>query len=75
MQKFKIVILVLLSLISIYALYSAIGYLVLGLKTPYLLGETTTHFTGMFIMAISFFLGFIALLVTIIFVIKWLKKK
>ena len=71
----KIVLLVILSLVSLYTLYSAIGYLVLGLKTPYLLGNTTTHFTGMFIMSGSFFLGFVATIVAIIFVIKWLKKK
>jgi len=74
MVKFKKIMLVLLSLATIYTLYSTIGYLVLGIKTPHLVGATTTNFTGMFIMSATF--GGITLLLVagIIFFSLWLKK-
>ena len=74
MKKFKIILLVILSLATLYTLYSTIGYLILGIKTPYLVGATTTHFTGMFIMSATFGVVTILLVTSIIFVAKWLKK-
>ena len=74
MAKFKVSLLVVISLATLYTLYSTIGYLVLGLKTPHLVGATTTNFTGMFIMSATFGGITILLIIGIILVAKWLKK-
>ena len=76
MRVFKIVLLSVLSVIDAYLLYSTIGYLVLGINTPPIIGEKNTVFMGMYIMSITFFVLF-ALLTTIIIIlaIKFYKKK
>lgn len=76
MKYAKIIILSVLSLVDLYVLYSAIGYLVLGIKTPKIIGETNTTFTGMYIMSITFALIFICLTGVIIFLgVKFYKRK
>ena len=74
MVRFKQILLIILSLATLYTLYSTIGYLVLGIKTPHLVGATTTNFTGMFIMSATFGIITILLVIGIILVAKWLKK-
>ncbi len=76
MKYAKIIILSILSIIDLYVLYSAIGYLVLGIKTPKIIGETNTTFTGMYIMSIVFTLIFLCLTGVIVFLaVKFYKKK
>ena len=76
MKAFKITLVAILSLLDIYLLYSAIGYLIIGIKTPIIIGNGNTVFMGMYIMAITFSVLF-ALLTTIIIIMsmKFFKKK
>lgn len=76
MKAWKIVIVSILGLIDAYLLYSFIGYLVLGIRTPKIIGEPATTFMGMYIMSITFFVLFAVLsAVLIILCIKFFKKK
>lgn len=76
MKAFRITMLVLLSIIDTYCIYATIGYLILGIQTPKIIGNTTTTFTGMYIMATTFFLfTLIATLFIIIISIKLRKSK
>ncbi|MGN0961345.1 MAG: hypothetical protein ACI4PF_04010 [Christensenellales bacterium] len=75
MKAFRITMLVLLSLIDAYCLYATIGYLIIGIQTPKIIGNTTTVFTGMFIMSGMFLLfTLIATTLIIIIAIKLRKK-
>ena len=49
-----------LSAAEIYLLYAAAGSLVKAVNTPLLYGASETFFTGMYIMAASFFAGALA---------------
>lgn len=72
----KIIIVVILSLIDLYLLYGTIGYLVLGIQTPKIVGVENTTFMGMYMMSITYFCLFAILSVAFIFVlIKFFKKK
>lgn len=76
MKAFRITMLVLLSIIDTYCIYATIGYLILGIQTPKIIGNTTTTFTGMYIMATTFFFfTLIATLFIIIISIKLRKSK
>lgn len=64
----------LLSIVDAYSLYAVVGYIILGTQTPKLVGNTTTVFTGMYIMAITFFLIALVCTILIIVIAKKLKK-
>ena len=55
MSVFKKIAFVLLCFIDGYFLYATIGYLVLGIQTPKILGGVPTTFMGMYMMSITFF--------------------
>ena len=71
MSLYKKIILIILLILDAYLLYSTIGYLVLGIKTPKILGGVPTTFMGMYMMSITFFCLF-AILTTII-VFLWIR--
>lgn len=76
MKAFKITIVSILSLIDLYILYSAIGYLIWGAKTPKIVGVENTCFMGMYIMSITYFCIFVILTSVLVFLsIKFFKKK
>ena len=76
MKAFKITFISILSLIDLYILYSAIGYLIWGAKTPKIIGVENTCFMGMYIMSITYFCIFLALTSVIIFLsVKFFKSK
>ena len=74
MKAFKIVLLVILSILDAYSLYSTIGYTILGGESPRLVGNVTTVSMGMYILAIVFLLLTIVLSVFIVVIAKKLKK-
>ena len=59
MKAFKIILISILSLIDLYILYSAIGYLIWGANTPKIVGVENTCFMGMYIMSITYFCIFV----------------
>ena len=76
MKAFKIILISILSLIDLYILYSAIGYLIWGAKTPKIVGVENTCFMGMYIMSITYFCIFVVLTSVLVFLtIKFFKKK
>jgi len=76
MQVFKKIIVAILCLIDSYFLYATIGYLVLGIQTPRILGGVPTTFMGMYMMSITFFCLFAVLTtIVIILTIKYFKNK
>ena len=75
MKAFRITALIVFSLVCLYSVYATIGYLVLGIQTPNIVGNTTTHFTGMFIMSGVFFVATIISTILIIIIAKKLRKK
>ena len=76
MKAFKITLVTILSLIDLYILYSAIGYLIWGVKTPKIIGVENTCFMGMYIMSITYFCIFVVLTSVLVFLsVKFFKKK
>ena len=76
MKAFKITLISILSLIDLYILYSAIGYLIWGVKTPKIVGVENTCFMGMYIMSITYFCIFVVLTSVLVFLsVKFFKKK
>ena len=73
MLVYKKIILGVLLLIDTYCLYSTIGYLILGINTPKILGGVGTSFMGMYIMSITF--GVIMLIITLLIVFLWIRFK
>lgn len=73
MKAFKITMLVLLSLIDIYTIYSTIGYFILGLNTPRLIGDSNTIFVGQYIMSIVFL--FITLIISFLILLLAIKLR
>jgi hypothetical protein len=71
MLIFKRIIFVLICILDCYLLYSTIGYLILGIQTPKILGGVPTTFMGMYMMSMTFF-GLFAVLTTII-VFLWIR--
>ena len=75
MKAFKITLITILSLVDLFLLYSTIGYLVLGIKTPIIVGNYNTVFMGMYIMSMTFFALFVVLTIVIVIMsIRFLKK-
>lgn len=74
MKVFRIIMLSVLGLVDAYSLYAVVGYIILGIQTPKLVGNTTTVFTGMYIMAMTFFLIALVCTTLIIVIAKKLKK-
>ena len=66
MKALKIVIFSALNLANLYCLYATIGYLILGINTPKILGDTPTAFMGMYIMSMTFGAIFLVLTALII---------
>ena len=76
MKAFKITLVTISSLIDVYILYSAIGYLIWGVKTPKIIGVENTCFMGMYIMSITYFCIFVVLTSVLVFLsVKFFKKK
>lgn len=75
MPVYKKIILIVLCVIDAYILYSTIGYLVLGIQTPKILGGVPTTFMGMYMMSITFFCIFAVLTTIIVFLWIRFKKK
>jgi hypothetical protein len=76
MSVFKKIILAVLVLVDTYFLYATIGYLVLGIQTPKILGGVQTTFMGMYMMSMTFFGLFAVLTAIIVFLwIRFAKKK
>lgn len=73
MSVSKKIILSILLIIDAYLLYSTIGYLVIGIQTPKILGGVPTTFMGMYMMSMTFF-GLFAVLTTVI-VFLWIRFK
>ena len=74
MKAFKIIHLIIFSLVDIYCLYATIGHLILAIQTPNLIGETTTQFGGMYIMSGTFLVATLVCTAIVIFLAKNLKK-
>ena len=73
MPVYKKIILGILLLIDVYCLYATIGYLILGIQTPKILGGVGTTFMGMYIMSITF--GVLMLITTLLIVFLWIRFK
>lgn len=72
----KIITVVILSLIDLYLLYGTIGYLILGIQTPKIVGVENTTFMGMYMMSITYFCLFAVLSVVFVFILlKFFKKR
>ena len=75
MSLFKKILIIVLSVIDAYLLYSTIGYLVLGIQTPKILGGKPTTFMGMYMMSITFFCLFsILTTIIIVLIVRQIKK-
>ena len=75
MSVSKKIILSILLIIDAYLLYSTIGYLVIGIQTPKILGGVPTTFMGMYMMSMTFFLLLAVMTTIIVFLwIRFLKK-
>ncbi len=61
----------LLCIADVYCIYATIGYLVLGLKTPRILGDKETVFVGMFLMSLGF--AIVAILLTVLIIVTIIK--
>ena len=75
---FKKIIIVLLSILSIYFLYQTLGYIVLGSQSPVLYNGEYSYFMGMYLMAITYGAGFlisIGIILALVFVKKQNKIK
>lgn len=68
MKTFRIVLLSVLGILDAYFLYATIGYLVLGIKTPKILGGIQTNFMGMYMMSMTFFALFVVATGVIVFI-------
>lgn len=76
MKAFKITLVTILSLVDLYLLYSTIGYLVIGIQTPKIVGSVNTVFMGMYILSITFAVLFLLLTtIIVIMTIKFFRKK
>lgn len=73
MSVYKKIILAVLCILDAYLLYATIGYLILAVQTPKILGGEPTTFMGMYMMSITFFV-LLAILSTII-VFLWIRFK
>ena len=73
MQVYKKLILGIILLIDAYFLYATIGYLILGIQTPKILGGIKTTFMGMYMMSMTF--GAIFIITTLILVFLWIRFK
>ena len=71
MSVYKKIILGVLLAIDAYLLYATIGYLVLGIQTPKILGGEPTTFMGMYMMSMTFF-GLLAVTTTIL-IFLWIR--
>lgn len=76
MKLFKKILFGIFCVVDLYFLYSTIGYLVLGIQTPNILGDRPTTFTGMYIMSLTFFLLTIVLTtILVVILVKYVKNK
>lgn len=74
MKAFRIVMLVCLSVLDAYCLYATIGYLIIGIQTPKIIGNTSTIFMGMYIMSILYFCFALIATILIIVIARKLKR-
>ena len=74
MKTFRIVLLSILGIVDVYFLYATIGYLVLGIKTPKILGGIQTNFMGMYMMSMTFFALFVVATGIIVFIAIKMRK-
>ena len=71
MPVYKKIILGVILTIDAYFLYATIGYLILGIQTPKILGGVPTTFMGMYMMSITFFC--LTAVTTTILVFLWIR--
>lgn len=65
-----------LCVIDFYLGYASVGYIIMALGTPKIVGADTTFFAGMYIMSGTFFAGFLILTALIVFFsISYFKNK
>lgn len=74
MRTFRIILLIILGIMDIYFAYATIGYISQSFDYPLLVGESTSIFFGVYIMAIIFFLAFIITTIIYILVLRKLLK-
>ena len=75
MKAFRIILLIIFLLADIYCLYATIGHLIIGIKTPNLIGDTVTQFGGMYIMAGTFLVATLVCSAIVIYLAKKIKNK
>lgn len=72
----KIILFSLVCVLDAYLLYGTIGYLILGIQTPKIVGVENTTFMGMYMMSITYFCIFAVVSAVLIVVgIKFFGKK
>ena len=75
-KTLKIILIVLLILIDAYLLYGTIGYYILGVKSPKIVGVENTTFMGMYMMSFTYCGIFLVLTFVIILLsYKFFHKK
>ena len=74
MQKFRIILLILFSLIDLYTIYATIGYFIIGYNCPRIDGTNITVFAVNFILSATFLLATIVLTTLIIVIAIKLKR-
>lgn len=76
-KKFwKILLFSVIVIIDAYLLYGTIGYLILGIQTPKIVGVENTTFMGMYMMSITYFCIFaVVTAIAIVLGIKFFRKK
>ena len=74
MQKFRIVLLSILSLANLYTIYATIGYFIIGYNCPRIDGASRTIFAGNFILSATFLLATIVITTFIIIIAIKLKR-
>ena len=75
MKAFRIILISIFSLLFAYLLYSAVAYFIWAIKTPDIIGETTTEFGGMYLMSLFALAGAIISIIPIIIIAKKLRNK
>lgn len=72
---FKKILIICFSVLSAFLLYQAIGYLVLGAKSPVLYNGVYAHFMGMYIMSITYGVFFLISTIILLLIIFKMKGK
>lgn len=74
MKTFRIILLIILGIVDIYFAYATIGYIFQSFDYPKIIGETTSVFCGVYILATTFFISFIITTIIYIIILKKVLK-